>query len=219
MKHDQLLEKEKSLRRQYFLTQRKTEMLKQMTTLPFTQTKQAHGLQKRLDKIMALAKSHLGEVCDESQRHEPCEAHDFNIDHWVLNAKIKLAMQKNIYTKQFWSYYAAQGDPMLDLEDASYYYVDTLEKLKKAFLNYNAYRQVFIYKDLVFVNQDPSGGWEALTLKVFKGELVQFESISMVHIIEAGKTHDGKTFEQEINFYLSRTREQVDKFKQTWSWN
>ena len=195
MKHDELLKLEEKLTEQYFKTKDKAEY----------------------QRVMALAKSHMGEECDLSTPEDVCK-HDFNVEHWILNRKILKAMQENDFVKQFWSYYARDGDPCIDMEGPNFYYVETLDQLKKAFQSYNAFRQVFIYKDLVFVNQDPSGGWEAWALKIFGDEIIPFESITMISIIEHG-THDGKTFEQEIEFYLSRTKEQVEKFRKTWSWD
>jgi hypothetical protein len=222
MKHDDLLKLEEKLRKQYFKTQNTIAILQQwkskLTSDDLNRTEARIALQQsRLERITASAKSHIGETCDLSKPEDVCK-HDFNVEHWILNAKILQVIQGNDYVKQYWSYYARDGDPCIDMEGPNFYYVENIEQLKKAFLNYNAFRQVFVYKDLVFVNQDPTGGWEAWTLKIFGDELIDFESISMVNIIEHG-THDGKTFEQEIEFYLSRTKEQVLKFKKTWSWD
>lgn len=126
-----------------------------------------------------------------------------------IERQILEAMQDNVFTKRFWSYYAQDGDPMLDVEEPSFYWVDSIEELEKAFMTYDAYRQVFIYKDLVFVNSTVGGGWEAWTLKRVDDVLIPFESISMQLIIENGKTHDGLTFKQYIEKLQSLTREQV----------
>lgn len=121
-------------------------------------------------------------------------------------------MQENDFTKRFWSHFARDGDPMVDVEEPSFYWVETIEELKKAFMMYDAYRQTFIYKDLVFINSTVGGGWEAWTLKRFGDELIPFESISMQNIIQNGKTHDGSTLEQYIEKLNSLTREQVDHY-------
>lgn len=129
-----------------------------------------------------------------------------------LRQQILEKMQGNIFTKRFWSYFAQDGDPCLDMEEPSFYRVKTIEELKKAFMMYDAYRQIFIYKSLIFVNQTVGGGWEAWTLKKFGDELISFESISMQHIIREGKTHDGLTFEEYIEQLLNLTRCQVEHY-------
>ena len=85
---------------------------------------------------------------------------------------------------------------------------DSLEELEKAFLMYDAHRQCFIYKNLVFVNSTLGGGWEAWTLKKFGDNLIAFESISMQRVIECGE------FEQNIEELLKITEAQARNYWQ-----
>lgn len=127
---------------------------------------------------------------------------------------IKAKCEENVFVKSKNSYYASDGDLLIDEgEDykLNFYYAETMEDLKKAFLNYDALRQVLIYKDLVFVNSTLGGGWEAWTLKRFGDKLNAFESISMQLIIES-ETHDGLAFEQYIEQLNNLTEEQVKHY-------
>lgn len=121
---------------------------------------------------------------------------------------IRKKCEENDFVKSISSYYARDGDPSVDLEGLDFYWVETVEELKKAFMTYDGLRQVFIFKNLVFVNSTLGGGWEAWTLKRFGDELIAFESISMQLIIEHGKTRDGLTFEQYIEKLNNLTRQQ-----------
>jgi len=169
---------------------------------------------KNLKEIETVCR-HMPGICDEAKENDlGCDGHDFNPEHWTFAQKILEKMQTNTYTKRFWSHFAKQGDPMVDAEEPSFFFVDNLAELKKAFMTYDAYRQTLIYKDLVFVNQTVGGGWEAWTLKRFGDELIEFESISMQHIIENGKTHNGLTFEQYIEQLQAMTREQCENYLQ-----
>lgn len=220
MKHDELLELEKKLKDSYI---ENSEALDDPVDCSLTNIA---FYQKRLSEIEAEAKKHQREQCEEAKELEPdnyippswpdkCNAHDFNPEHWLFEQKIQEKMQENDFTKRFWSHFARDGDPMVDVEEPSFYWVETIEELKKAFMMYDAYRQTFIYKDLVFINSTVGGGWEAWTLKRFGDELIPFESISMQSIIQNGKTHDGLTFEQYIEKLNSLTREQVDHYLTT----
>lgn len=92
----------------------------------------------------------------------------------------------------------------------SYYVCETLDELKRAFLYGNwAIRQAFIYKNLAFVNQVNAGD-EWWTLKKFEdGEIIAFESCSMVPIINHGEGH----FEDYIPQMLKATKEQCRKLE------
>jgi hypothetical protein len=195
MKHDQLLQLEANLKRQYLkLTNSRTRV---------------SGFSRLFNRtdIEIEAKKHQQEQCDEAAP-DKCNAHDFTPEHWIFEQKILAKMQENEYTKRFWSVFAKDGDPMLDVEEPSFYWVESIEDLKAAFMMYEAFRQVFIFKDLIFVNQTVGGGWEAWTLKQFRDELIPFESISMQLIIKEG-THDGLSFEQYIEKLQHLTRFQV----------
>lgn len=131
----------------------------------------------------------------------------------AFEALIRAKCEENAFVRSRHSYYASDGDPSVDGGDyeLNFCYAETLEDLKKAFLNYDGLRQVLIYKDLIFVNATLGGGWEAWTLKRFGDKLISFESISMRLIIERG-THDGVTFEQYIEQLNSLTEEQVKHY-------
>ena len=117
-------------------------------------------------------------------------------------------MEENVFVKSQNSYYASDGDPMVDANNEfNIGRYDSLEELKKAFMMYDAHRQCFIYQNLVFINSTLGGGWEAWTLKKFGDELIAFESISMGLIIKRGSC-DGETFEQYIERLLKATKEQ-----------
>jgi len=90
----------------------------------------------------------------------------------------------------------------------------TIQELKKALMTWDAHRQCFVYKNLVFINSTLGGGWEAWTLKKFGDELIAFESISMQLIIDKG-THDGLSFEEYIEQMLALTKEQVVNYLKT----
>lgn len=76
-----------------------------------------------------------------------------------------------------------------------------LEKLKETFLNGNwCLGQAFIYKDLCFINQ-VNGGDEWLTIKNFKDEAINFESISFIPVIKSGE------FEELIKNLLKASKE------------
>lgn len=114
--------------------------------------------------------------------------------------------QENTFLKVFG--YFTKDDPFMELDyKLSCSWVDTVEELKQGFKSSNAFRCCLIYKDLIFVNSDTSGYWEAWTLKKFGEELIPFESISMDLIIEKG-TYDGLTFEEYIEEMQAMTREQ-----------
>jgi hypothetical protein len=132
-----------------------------------------------------------------------------------LEEMIRAKCEESVFVRSNRSYYASDGDPMVDADDdyrLDFCYAETLEDLKKAFMSYDALRQVLIYKDLVFVNSTLGGGWEAWTLKRFGPKLIDFESISMQLIIERGKTHDGLTFEQYIEQLQNLTQHQVEHY-------
>ena len=217
LKHDELLKLEKKLKAEYL------ENLAALDDPHDCSLSNMAFYEKKLKEIEAEAQKHMKEVCEESKTawkgaehlwDSGCHAHDFNPEHWIFERKITEKMQTNDYTKRFWGYFARDGDPMVDMEEPSFYWVETLADLKKAFMFYDAYRQTFIYKDLVFVNQTVGGGWEAWTLKRFDMDLISFESISMQDIIENGKTHDGLTFEQYIEQLQAMTREQCKNYLQ-----
>lgn len=208
MKHDELLELEKKLKTKYLET---LAALDDPVDCSLTNTA---FYEKKLREIDAEIQEHLNEVCDEAKaKSVGCDGHDFNTEHWIFAQKIIEAMQTNTFTKRFWGYYAKQGDPMADMEEPSFFFVETLADLKRAFMSYDGYRQTLIYKDLV--NQTVGGGWEAWTLKRFGDELIAFESISMQLIIEEGKTHDKLTFEQYIEQMQAMTRDQVENYLKT----
>lgn len=124
-----------------------------------------------------------------------------------LEALIWKKCQENNFLKEF-GYYTRE-DPFMEIDyTLSCLWCTTIEELKRAFMQYDAFRTCFIFKDLIFVNQTAGGGWEAWTLKRFGDELIDFESISMQLIIKEG-THDGLTFEQYIEKLQSLSREQV----------
>ena len=122
----------------------------------------------------------------------------------ITSEEIRAKCEENEFVRSSNSYYASDGDPMVDVNNefnvARY---DSLEELEKAFLMYDAHRQCFIYKNLVFVNSTLGGGWEAWTLKKFGDNLIAFESISMGLIIREGK------FKKEIDRLLKITEEQA----------
>ena len=209
LKHDELLKLEKKL---------KTEYLENLAALDDPHDCSLSNMafyEKKLREIEAEAQKHMKEVCDEAKENDlGCDGHDFEPEHWIFEQKILEKMQTNTFTKRFWSHFAKQGDPMLDAEEPSFFFVETLADLKRAFMTYDGYRQTLIYKDLIFVNQTVGGGWEAWTLKRFGDELIDFESISMQLIIENGKTHNGLTFEQYIEKLQAMTREQCENYLQ-----
>jgi hypothetical protein len=132
----------------------------------------------------------------------------------VFELLIKAKCEENVFVRSRHSYYASDGDPSIDEgEDyeLNFYYAETMEDLKKAFLNYDALRQVIIYKDLVFVNSTLGGGWEAWTLKRFDNKIVAFELISMRLVIERG-TYDSLTFEQYIEQLNNLSEEQTKHY-------
>ena len=132
----------------------------------------------------------------------------------ITDEEIKAIMEQNDFVKSSGSYYARQGDPCVDINnDFNVARYTDIEELKKAFMMYDAHRQTFVYKSLVFVNSTLGGGWEAWTLRKFGKELVPFESISMQLIIEGG-SGDGETFEQYIERLLKATKKQCI----TWSY-
>jgi len=201
MKHDELLRLETNLRIEYVQLSNPSRRFSGFTRL------------MRKTDIEIEACKHQREQCDEATANDlRCDGHDFTPEHWLFQQKILAKMQENEYTRRFWSIFAMDGDPMLDAEEPSFYWVETVEDLKTAFMSYDAFRQVFIYKNLVFVNQTVGGGWEAWTLKRFGDELIAFESISMQLIIKDGKTHDGLSFEQYIEHLQSLTRWKVEHY-------
>ena len=126
----------------------------------------------------------------------------------ITEQEIKAKCEENIFVRSWNSYYARQGDPMVDLDNQlNVYHCKTVAELKKAFMTYDGHRQCFVYKNLVFVNSTLGGGWEAWTLKKFGDTLIPFESISMQLIIKEGIGE--QTFEQYIEELLSLTKEQV----------
>jgi len=128
----------------------------------------------------------------------------------ITKEEIWKKCQENPFVKAF-GYYANE-DPFIEVNyPLSFHVCKTIEELKQAFMMYDAFRQCFIYKNLIFVNQTVGGGWEAWTLKKFGDELVAFESISMRLIIKEG-THDGLNFEEYIGFLLSVTKEQCENW-------
>lgn len=204
MKHDELLKLEKDLKTRYL------EYLAALDDPHDCSLSNMAFYEKKLREIEAEA---IREICDEAKENDlGCDGHDFDPEHWVFEQKILEKMQTNTFTKRFWSHFAQQGDPMLDVEEPSFFFVETLADLKRAFMFYDGYRQTLIYKDLVFVNQTVGGGWEAWTLKRFGDELIAFESISMQEIIRTGKTHNGLTFEQYIEQMQAMTREEVKNY-------
>jgi len=123
--------------------------------------------------------------------------------------EIKAKCEENIFVRSRNSYYASDGDPMVDINnELNVYHCKTVEELKKAFMMYDCHRQCFVFKSLVFINSTLGGGWEAWTLKKCGDKLIGFESITMRLIIKEG-THDGKTFEEYIEELLALTEEQV----------
>jgi len=117
--------------------------------------------------------------------------------------------QENSSLKEFG--YVTAEDPFMELDyKLSCLWCSTVEELKEAFLQYDAFRSCLIYKDLVFVNQ-VNGGWEAWTLKRFGDRLIGFESITMQLIIKEG-THDGLSFEQYVKKLQSLTQRQVEHY-------
>ena len=139
MKHDELLELEKKLRASYIES---SEALDDPGKL---EGSEIAFYQKRLSEIEAEAKKHQGEQCEEAKElrkygPDKCNAHDFNPEHWLFEQKIQEKMQENDFTKRFWSHFARDGDPMVDVEEPSFYWVETIEELKKAFMMYDAYR-------------------------------------------------------------------------------
>jgi hypothetical protein len=134
----------------------------------------------------------------------------------IMNA-IKAQCEKNEFVKSSNSYYARDGDPSYDTNKSDYglrfYFVDTIEKLKEAFVRYEGLRQVYVYKNkIAFVNTVPSG-WEAFTMKLFGTTAIPFESISMRLIIKEG-THDKKTFEEYIEELSNLTLKEVALYDQ-----
>jgi hypothetical protein len=209
MKHNELLKMEKTLKTKYL------EYLEALDDPVDCSPSNIKFYQDELRKIEDRTQTLRKEICDEAQKNDlACHAHDFNVDHWIIAHKITEIMQTNPFTKRYWGYYAAQGDPMLDAEEPSFYFVETLEELKTAFMTYDGYRQTLIYRDLIFVNSTVGGGWEAWTLKLFGDgvatpyELIPFESISMQLIIKDG-SHDKLTFEQYIEQLHALTKEQT----------
>ena len=213
MTHDKLMKLEKKLRLEYLQISKALQIPNGGSKPNSMKAKIDVGLKEariaRLKEIEEETKQYRNVQCKEADENDiKCEAHDFNPEHWLFNRIIETKMQENEYVKRFWSSWARDGDPMADLEEPSFYWVDSIEQLKSAFMNYDAHRQTFIYKDLVFVNSTVGGGWEAWTLKRFGDELISFESISMQLIVKEG-THDGLTFEQYIEQLQGLTREQV----------
>ena len=129
----------------------------------------------------------------------------------ITDEEIKAKMEENVFVRSSKSYYASQGDPCVDLcSNFNIARYTDIEELKKAFMMYDAHRQTFVYKSLVFVNSTLGGGWEAWTLKKFGAELIAFESISMQLVIERGE-QDGEPFEAYIKKLLKATKEQCLK--------
>jgi len=126
----------------------------------------------------------------------------------ITEKEIQKKCQEDDFVKDF-GYYYLQGDIMVDVANPlSIHKCKTIRELKEAFMQYDAFRQCFIYQNLVFVNSTLGGGWEAWTLKKFGEKLISFESISMQQIIKEG-THVGLTFEEYIEQLLNLTKEQV----------
>jgi hypothetical protein len=104
------------------------------------------------------------------------------------------------------------GDPFMAIEyeltEKSFCECVTLERLKADFMSGCwSLNTAFIYKNLVFINQD-NGGDEWLTLKQFEdGEVIAFESLTARLIIEKGE------FEQLIDRMLKASKEQCEKLE------
>jgi hypothetical protein len=133
------------------------------------------------------------------------------LERMELESLIRKKCEENEFVRSRNSYYA-QGDPLVDGGSdyrLNFSYFTDLQKLKKAFIECGMLREVYIYKDLVFVNA-LIDGWEAWTLKRFGDKLISFESISMGRVAKTGIS--GKTFEQYIEELAALTEEQVKNY-------